>query len=1018
MLSFLPLADIGGGDMNDCWGWTDPQTLKEYALAGRTSGTSFIDISNPTNPVYLGNLATHSVASSWRDIKVYKDHAYIVADNAGSHGIQVFNLTQLRAVTNPPVSFSETAHYGGFGSAHNIVINEDSGFAYGVGVSSVGNSCAGGLHAVNIQNPTNPVFAGCFSADGYTHDAQCVTYAGPDTNYTGREICFACNEDSVTVVDFTDKGAPVQLSRNTYSGSSYTHQGWLTDDHRYFMANDEGDEQSFGHDTRTHLWDASSLTNPTYIGFYEHGTASYDHNLYVKSNMAYEANYSSGLRLLDISDIENTNLVVAAYFDTYPSNDGQGYNGAWSVHPYFDSGVVIVSDIEQGLFVLLPNASNAPIANLSIKLSDDEDPLRTTNRIRYYICVTNNDAAVVAEVSITDWLPIGLKLIDQVDDDNLPTGFGGGMTANVAWDASNQWLALAGVAVGAFTSRVIDAGIVADWDTLSWVPYLPYGKEFRDSGFADFGYPGLEEETSQRPDIIILHHPDEGGFGKGRSGVTFLMHLNDEPATNGAVIEESSGLDNSGLLVTGEGVVDKAVTGKFFTAINFDGTDDHVTTSNSVFVADSSNQAHTALAWVKTAVGGTIVSQSNGGSSNDFWLGIVSNRLMYAKNRGITITSTQMIADSAWHHVGFVRQADGDVALFIDGKKDGTGFDPYAYADGGLWIGAQSTGLVHYSGCLDEVAIFAVELDEDDVYKAYLRGVLDLQFQVRSCDDVNCAGESFIGPDGTDKTFYSEAMNNSETPPVPVISNVAPNRFFQYRVLFETEDTNASPQLVSVAAGPEHYDPQFGTITASQGTCSGTNPVVCDLGVISTGQSVVVTVEITVPPVPGVLTNRASVDGNSFDFVPQDDSGLETTVIADLDGDSQPDFADPDDDGDGMPDIWENDYGFDSTNGGDGLLDFDLDELLNLHEFIAVTDPTNANSVFTVDAVVFSNPVVIVFESHTSRVYTLEYRDDLLQGVWTNIPDQLNIPGSGGTDSLQDTNSSAARFYRVGVGLP
>lgn len=224
--AFMPLAEIGGtrsnSAANDIWGWTDPQTGKEYALIGRVFGTSFVDISDPVNPVYLGELVTHGAfGSSWRDIKVYSNHAFIVSE-ALNHGMQVFDLTQLRNVSNPPVTFAETAHYNGNASAHNIVINEDSGYAYIVGASGK-NSCNGGLHMVNIQNPTSPTFAGCFDTDGYTHDAQCVIYNGPDAAHQGKEICFNSNEDTLTIVDVSNKSAPVQLSRTGYAGSGYTH---------------------------------------------------------------------------------------------------------------------------------------------------------------------------------------------------------------------------------------------------------------------------------------------------------------------------------------------------------------------------------------------------------------------------------------------------------------------------------------------------------------------------------------------------------------------------------------------------------------------------------------------------------------------------------------------------------------------------------------------------------------------------------------------------------------------------
>merc|ERR1719453_1931523 len=143
-----------------------------------------IDISNPTIPVPLGLLpSTNSVSSNWRDIKVYNNHAYIGSE-AANHGIQVFDLTQLRdAPPGKTNRFSVTTLYSDVGSTHNVIINEASGVLYAVGASeysfqssSTEFHCNGGLHMVDITSSTNPTFLGCFSSDGYTHDAQCVIY--------------------------------------------------------------------------------------------------------------------------------------------------------------------------------------------------------------------------------------------------------------------------------------------------------------------------------------------------------------------------------------------------------------------------------------------------------------------------------------------------------------------------------------------------------------------------------------------------------------------------------------------------------------------------------------------------------------------------------------------------------------------------------------------------------------------------------------------------------------------------
>ena len=350
LVAHMQLADIGGGAGNDMWGWVDPQTAVEYALVGRSNGTAFVDLSDPENPVYVGNLPTHTGTSSWRDIKVFEDHAFIVSDSNGAHGMQVFDLGQLRDAVDLPVEFGESAHYDGFGSAHNLAINEESGYAYAVGSTT----CSGGLHMVDISNPLAPSFAGCFSADGYTHDVQCVDYTGPDNDHQGKEICFAANEDTLTIIDVTAKATPVQLSRTGYTGHGYTHQGWLTGDQTYYIHDDELDELFNGHNTRTYVWDVSDLDAPALNGFHQHSGPAIDHNQYVHGSHTFQANYQQGLRIMRVDDPASASLSEVGFFDTYPEADGAEFNGAWSNYPFFASGIVLVSDINRGLFILRP----------------------------------------------------------------------------------------------------------------------------------------------------------------------------------------------------------------------------------------------------------------------------------------------------------------------------------------------------------------------------------------------------------------------------------------------------------------------------------------------------------------------------------------------------------------------------------------------------------------------------------------------------------------------------------------
>lgn len=347
LLAQIPLDAIAGSNAqgNDSWGWTDSTTGKEYVIFCTNKATTFVDISDARNPIILGSLNTATVVSSWRDVKVYNDFAFIVSE-AENHGMQVFDLSKLRNVSNPPEVFSADARYTGFGSAHNIVINEASGYAYAVGSDTFG----GGPHFVNIQNPINPIGEGGFS--GYSHDAQVVTYNGPDADYVGREILIGSNENEVVLFDVTDKSNPIEISTISYSNIGYTHQGWFTEDMRYFIVGDEVDEINFGINTRTLVFDFSDLDNPEYHMDFLGNTAAIDHNGYVKDNKYFLANYTAGVKIYDISNIGSNSVSMSGSFDTFPENNNTSFNGAWNVYPFFASGNIIISDINRGLFII------------------------------------------------------------------------------------------------------------------------------------------------------------------------------------------------------------------------------------------------------------------------------------------------------------------------------------------------------------------------------------------------------------------------------------------------------------------------------------------------------------------------------------------------------------------------------------------------------------------------------------------------------------------------------------------
>jgi choice-of-anchor B domain-containing protein len=368
LASFVPLSELESIWANDVWGWTDPQTGREYALVSTFEGTKFVDVTDGSDPTYLGTLPTEVPGDNgniWGDLKVYGDHAYIVTEASG-HGMQVFDLTRLRGVTAPR-TWTVDNTVKGFGQAHNIALNEETATAYVVGawrgVTEPG--CAdvdGGPIAYDVSDPGSPELAGCYGGDGYTHDIQCVEYDGPDADYAGREICVASNEDTVTVLDATDKADVELIARAPYDTSAYTHQGWFTEDHGYFLLGDELDELTGTvESTTTYVWDLRDLDDPQLRGADSDGNSAIDHNIFVKDGLAYKSNYTSGLRVDDTFKVDQGRLTERGFFDVYPANDDTTFAGTWGNYPYLESGKVLVTGIEEGLFVLEPRLkSSAP----------------------------------------------------------------------------------------------------------------------------------------------------------------------------------------------------------------------------------------------------------------------------------------------------------------------------------------------------------------------------------------------------------------------------------------------------------------------------------------------------------------------------------------------------------------------------------------------------------------------------------------------------------------------------------
>jgi len=394
------------GGTSDVWGWTSPTSGDEYAIVGASTGAAVFRVTDAdsealpgTEAAYLGHVFNTGAQLVWFDIKVNNDHAYIVSESAAM-GMKILDLTlldQLPAAEPGTTLPLPAVTYPVDLTAHNVVVNEESDTLYlvgsgndGVGTflagtnSSVGCQALGtangdtldnnGLFAFDISEPTLPVPLGCHTAEGYVHDANCVTYTGPDTEHDGKEICVAAHEEGVSIVDMSAPMSPVTLSDTTdedYPGASYSHQGWLSEDHAFYFHGDEGDEDG-SKPTRTFVFDVRDLDDIKLHFINEPGGKNIDHNMYTHQGLLFQSNYTTGLQVFDTAFVdepvldENDNVLAngtlpkLAEFDVFPDDDFKEkmgiepavFAGTWSNYPYFASGVIPVTATEDGVWFL------------------------------------------------------------------------------------------------------------------------------------------------------------------------------------------------------------------------------------------------------------------------------------------------------------------------------------------------------------------------------------------------------------------------------------------------------------------------------------------------------------------------------------------------------------------------------------------------------------------------------------------------------------------------------------------
>jgi choice-of-anchor B domain-containing protein len=355
LLSFLPQSALGGGGSSSMWYWTDPRDSNEYILYCRSNGVSFVNVTDPVNPKYVGNLpSANGLNSTWCDIRTYRNYAYIGKD-AVAHGIQVFDLNKLMGLTTAQ-TFTADAHFTGLTNSHTLWINESSGFLYVSGA----NTCSKGLTIYDITSPLSLRHVACYDKEVYSHEAIVVNYNGPDSRFTGREIAFnyAGRGKKFQILDVTDKNDIRVLSSVTHPGARFIHQGFPTSDLKYMIVNDELISTAGG--SPDFVYNIEKLDAAEFVGKDVGDRGEFvNHNGYTVGRLHYQAAYRGGLRILDTSSVDSAKLPEVGYFDTDPNTNNAGFSATWMVIPFLSNGVVAVQSMGVGLYLVRPTGAAA-----------------------------------------------------------------------------------------------------------------------------------------------------------------------------------------------------------------------------------------------------------------------------------------------------------------------------------------------------------------------------------------------------------------------------------------------------------------------------------------------------------------------------------------------------------------------------------------------------------------------------------------------------------------------------------
>lgn len=448
------------------WGYTAPNGT-ELAIIGTQSGTSFVNVTVPTNPVEVAFIP--GTSSTWREIRCYGTYAYISNEDGG--GLAIVDMTN-------PLSPSLVRNYTTyFTTCHSLHIDTQTGYLYCNGTNN-------GMIILNVgSNPTLPPSVATYNTY-YVHDC----YSRDGIGYFAE-----ISNEQFSIVEVNHLPTFTNRSTTTYAGA-FTHNAWLTDDSQYLLTTDE---LAGGH---IRVWDVSNLNSPVQVGGYAiPGDDSIVHNVYVRGNLAIASWYTAGLQILDISN--PLNPVRVGYYDTYPGT-GQ-FSGAWGVYPFAQNGNIYISDMQTGLYVFQfnPNygivngvvrdaANNQPIAGASVRNTLTGVTVQSSGTGAYSVSVDPGMTPIeyskfaYATQTINVVVSQGQTVTQNVSLNRLPAGSMSGAVKNASGGAG-----ISGAAIEIVATPLSTTSGVAGSYSFSSIPVGGYVANVSRIGFGAKSFP-------------------------------------------------------------------------------------------------------------------------------------------------------------------------------------------------------------------------------------------------------------------------------------------------------------------------------------------------------------------------------------------------------------------------------------------------------------------------------------------------------------------------------------------------